>query len=257
MKNTIEIITVGNEILIGHTLDTNSNWIAKQATRRGWTVQRVTQLRDTVVAIGNGVRESVRRTPTILVTIGGLGPTHDDMTLKGIARALRRPLILNGSALDMIRKRYKEIEGSPPLTTQRKKMATLPKGADPVPNPIGTAPGVMTRSGRTRIFSLPGVPSEMKAIFNQSIGPVLGSSRTGPPQEAYLFLAGIVESALAHVLSRAQRKFPGLYFKSHPRGKETGVSPLVQLHIYTLHPRAKGKIPNAAAYLLSSLSRLS
>ena len=253
-RNTVEVISVGNELLIGQTLDTNSNWIAKQVTRHGWTLERVTQLRDSLETIRQGVQESLKREPSLLVTVGGLGPTHDDMTLKGVALAQGKPLVLNRKALDMIREQYRRMEEPAKLTTYRRKMATLPEGAAPLPNPMGTAPGVLSKSGRTSIICLPGVPAEMKAIFKRSVVPMLQRQASGQPREAYLILVGIIESALAPVLGRAQRKFPGLYFKSHPRGKETGVRSLIQLHIYSTDPKSEEKIGEAVAFIIKDLS---
>ncbi len=255
-RNTVEIITIGNEILIGQTLDTNSNWIARQVTRRGWNLQRVTQIRDTLHAISDEVREALRREPTVLLTVGGLGPTHDDMTLKGVAQALGRPLVLNRQALDAIRRHYEEVEGPLNLTGPRRKMATLPQGAKTLPNPVGTAPGVVIKSGRTKMFCLPGVPSEMKKISKQSIIPMLKEVRFSSARETYMLVAGIIESALAPVLSHAQRKFPGLYFKSHPRGQETGKTAVILLHLYRTDPASTDKIPDATAHIVFALSKL-
>jgi nicotinamide-nucleotide amidase len=252
---TAEIISVGNELLIGHTLDTNSHWIAKRFTRFGWTLQRITVLRDSLAAIKDGVTGALRRRPDLLITLGGLGPTHDDMTLKGIAIALNKRLALNSEALAMVKARYSRLEASTGLTRFRKKMATLPEGAKPLPNSIGTAPGVMIKVGTTKIVSLPGVPSEMKAIFNGSIIPLLRGSNHQAPAEVYLGLAGIVESALAPAINKTRRAFPGLYFKSHPRGHETGIRSLIQLHIYSVDPRARSKLDAAISLLLRELSR--
>src|SRR5437870_13849220 len=87
-----EIVSVGNELLIGHTLDTNSHWIWKRFTRFGWTLQRITALRDSLPAINDGVTGALRRKPDLLITLVGLGPTPDDMTLKGVALALSKRL---------------------------------------------------------------------------------------------------------------------------------------------------------------------
>ena len=124
-------------------------------------------------AIRQGVQEALGRRPKLLITVGGLGPTHDDMTLKGVALALGKPLVLNRKALDTIKKHYRGMEGSLLLTTYRRKMATLPEGAEPLPNPVGTAPGVLAKLDGTTIISLPGVPAEMKAIFKQSVVQLL------------------------------------------------------------------------------------
>ena len=252
---TAEILPVGNELLIGHTLDTNSYWIAKRFTRFGWTLQGITVLRDSLAAIKDGVTSALRRKPDLLITLGGLGPTHDDMTLKGIALALDKRLVLNPAALAMVNARYNALEAGTGLTRFRRKMATLPEGAEPLRNPIGTAPGVTIKVGLTRLVSLPGVPAEMKAIFTGSVIPMLKDSNGEAPKEVSVGLVGIIESALAPALDRTRRAFPGLYFKSHPRGREGGIRSLIQLHVYSVDLRSRAKLDNAIGYLLRELSR--
>lgn len=255
-KPTAEITSIGNELLIGHTLDTNSHWIAKHLTRLGWTLERVTQLPDSLDSIRSGVRGSLKRKPSVLITIGGLGPTHDDMTLTGISRALNRPLGLNKEALQLVKDHYRRLESRPKLTKYRTKMATLPQGSTPLSNPVGSAPGVKMQQSGTTLFSLPGVPSEMKAIFRGSIIPYLESFKATPPKGIEVKIAGIIESGLAPILDEARRAFPGLYFKSHPRGRETGIRPLILLHIYNVEPGAEKDISQAGDYVLRRLSKL-
>jgi molybdenum cofactor synthesis domain-containing protein len=255
-KPTAEIISIGNELLIGHTLDTNSHWIAKQLTKLGWTLERTTQLRDSLDSIISGVRGSLKRSPSVLITIGGLGPTHDDMTLAGISLALNKPLRLNKEALQLVRDHYRRLESKPKLTKYRTKMATLPQGSVPLPNPVGTAPGVKTQQSGTTIFSLPGVPSEMKAIFRSSLIPYLESFHAIRPREIEVRITGIIESALAPILDRVRKIYPKLYFKSHPRGRETGIRPLILLHIYNIEPSAEEGISEAAAYVMLQLARI-
>jgi len=252
---TAEIISVGNELLIGHTLDTNSHWIAKRFTKFGWTLQRITVLRDSLAAIRDGVKGALGRKPELLITLGGLGPTHDDMTLKGIALALNKRLTLNPEAFAMVKARYSKLEASIGLTRFRRKMATLPEGAEPLPNPIGTAPGIMSKVGTTRLVSLPGVPSEMKAIFTGSVISMLKASKAEAPKEVTVGLVGIIESALAPALDRTRKAFPGLYFKSHPRGREGGIRSLIQLHVYSVDPESRTKLDSAIAHLLRELSK--
>jgi len=255
-KPTAEIISIGNELLIGHTLDTNSHWIAKHLTRLGWTLERVTQLRDSLDSIKSGVRGSLKRTPGVLITIGGLGPTHDDMTLAGISRAFNKPLRLNKEALQLVKDHYQRLESKPTLTKYRTKMATLPHGSLPLPNPVGTAPGVKMEQSSTTIFCLPGVPSEMKAIFRASIIPYIESFHAARPREIEVRITGIIESALAPVLGQARKIYPKLYFKSHPRGRETGIRPLILLHIYNIEPGGEEGISQAAAYIMTQLARI-
>jgi len=255
-KATAEIISIGNELLIGHTLDTNSHWIAKHLTRLGWTLERVTQLRDSLDSIESGVRGSLKRNPSVLITIGGLGPTHDDMTLAGISRAIDKPMRLNREALQLVKDHYRRLENNPKLTKYRTKMATLPQGSAPLPNPVGTAPGVKIQRSSTTLFSLPGVPSEMKAIFRASIIPYLESFNTTRPKEVEIKITGIIESALAPILDQARKIYPKLYFKSHPRGRETGIRPLIQLHMYNIETKGEEEISRAAAYIMQQLARI-
>ncbi len=255
-KYTAEIISIGNELLIGHTLDTNSHWIAKQLTKLGLTLERVTQLRDSLDSIKSGVRGALKRNPNVLITIGGLGPTHDDMTMAGLSRALNKPLRLNKEALQLVKDHYRRLESSPKLTKYRTKMATLPQGSLPLPNPVGTAPGVKMQQSGTTIFSLPGVPSEMKAIFRSSLIPYMESFHTIRPKEMEVKITGIIESALAAILDQARKIYPKLYFKSHPRGRETGIRPLILLHIYNIEPGGEEGISAAAAYVMVQLARI-
>ncbi len=189
-----------------------------------------------------------------MITLGGLGPTYDDMTLAGIARALHRPLRLNREALRLVEEHYRRLEIPPKLTKYRTKMATLPRGASPLPNPVGTAPGVMIKESSTTIFSLPGVPSEMKAIFRSSISSFLASFAVSRPREFQFKIAGIIESALAPILDEARRAYPGLYFKSHPRGRETGPRPLILLHVYGTRPGSADEVARAAEYIIRRIA---
>ncbi len=235
-------------------MDTNSNWLAKQVNALGWTVQRITVVRDSLKAIREGVAEALERKPEILFTVGGLGPTHDDMTLRGLSIAIGKPLMLNSDALDAIKKKYNRIERRTSLTRHRKKMAMLPRGAEALPNPVGTAPGIVVATRNTTIVSLPGVPSEMKAIFNASVIPIMRMSGVSPPREAFVMLLGIVESALAPVLERAQRRFSNLYFKSHPRGRESGLRSLIRVHVYTVGKGNDGAVRDGVAFLVRRLA---
>ncbi len=211
-------------------------------------------MRDSLQTVSQGVVEALHRAPDLLFTVGGLGPTHDDMTLRGLSIALRMPLVLSAKALKTIEKKYEVMDERTRLTRYRKKMAMLPRGSEPLPNPIGTAPGVLTKTGRTLIVSLPGVPEEMKAIFKGSVVPILRGPGISSPHEAYVVVVGMVESALAPFLEHAQRRFPGLYFKSHPKGRETGVRSLIRLHIYTIGGKKDGTINEGIKFLVKSLA---
>jgi nicotinamide-nucleotide amidase len=235
MTMDMEIICVGNELLIGKTLNTNAQWIARQATALGTTVKRITVVADEINEIANAVREALGRKPQFTVTTGGLGPTFDDKTLEGIAEALNRQLAVNTEALEMVREKYEAYareKGTETveLTPSRIKMATLPEKAQPVPNPVGTAPAVRVDLEETVLFALPGVPSEMKAIFNETVAPLLGqvSGKSGFYEKS-VYVDGVMESSLAPLIDKVMQDNPGVYVKSHPKGSED--KPHIEVHV--------------------------
>src|SRR5207245_9340478 len=125
----------------GTPVSTNPAWMRTRFTSFGWTLQRMTVLQASLPGINDGVTGALRRKPDLLITLGGLGPTHDDMTLKGVALALHKPLMLNSEGFAMVKARYDALEAYTGLTRFRRRMATWPEGADPLPNPVGPAPG--------------------------------------------------------------------------------------------------------------------
>ena len=220
------MLAVGKELLIGRTINTNAHWVGKRLARMGSMLKEITTVDDDLVEIASAFREVVSRSPDFLLVIGGLGPTPDDMTLKGVADALGVELTMSEKALAMIREHYeKRGLGKMELTPSRLKMATLPAGAEPVPNRAGTAPGVRIIAGMTVVYCLPGVPVEMRGIFRRSVEPEL-RRKLGKMNRSYVTfkLEGILESALAPVIAEELRKHPGAYIKSHPRGIKEGIS---------------------------------
>jgi nicotinamide-nucleotide amidase len=170
------ILTVGNEVLDGSTVDTNSSWICRQIAGRGGRVLRVSILPDERAAIASQILHDVALGPNLLITIGGLGPTQDDLTLFAVADSANTDLQLSETALEMVQKRYDELEAEGRVTqatseeskVAREKMARIPTGSTPLFNPVGAAPGVVAHVSGVPILSLPGVPSEMKGIVRGS-----------------------------------------------------------------------------------------
>lgn len=222
----LEIISVGNELLTGHTLNTNAQWMSRRVTEFGGVVKRITVVRDDIDEIASSIKESLRRKPRWIIISGGLGPTYDDKTLQGLANALKLRLILNKDAVKMLRRKYSKTQ-DPALTPSRLKMTTMPAKAKPIENPVGHAPAVMVKQGSCTIFSLPGVPSEMEAIFAKHVLPVLKRNIGKFVRlEAELETMGVMESVLAPYLDNVVAKNPKVYIKSHPRGYSKGVSTL-------------------------------
>ena len=239
MTHHIEIICVGNELLIGKIANTNAQWLAKRITTMGLNVNRITVASDDVEEISTVVKEASKRKPKVLITTGGLGPTFDDKTLEGIAKALNQPLKVNPEAVKMIEQRYHQylkegrIEEKIELTPPRIKMATLPEKAQPLHNPVGTAPGVVTKHNDTTIIALPGVPSEMEAIFDESIQPMLKKmAGSAVFYETSIGVDGIMESDLAPLIDKTMHDNPYIYVKSHPGRRGEG-KPHLELHLST------------------------
>jgi molybdenum cofactor synthesis domain-containing protein len=237
MTKKVEIISIGNELLIGKTLNTNAQWMSRRITSIGLSVTRINVVGDTVLEISAVLQESLSRNPDFIITTGGLGPTFDDKTLEGLAHALDSTLKVDEKALAMVKKKYlsyaeeqgrREYE----LTAARVKMATIPIGTEPILNPVGTAPGVLTKQKNVIIYSLPGVPSEMKAIFENSILKVFKDS-AGDMMffETSLFVSRIVESEIAPLIDQVMHNHPHIYIKSHPMGTER--KPTIELHLTT------------------------
>ena len=238
MHSVVEILSVGNELLLGNTVNTNAAWIASQVTSAGSEVGRMTTIGDNLGDISCALKESLRRHPDFLIITGGIGPTFDDMTLKGVAKGLGRRTRLNANAVRLIRSHYaRRFKGrSLRLTKPRMKMARIPEGSVPLHNPVGTAPAVRLTLGRTQVFCLPGVPSEAKAIFLESIlGRILTKAKGRSYVERWLRISGLMESSLAPIIDRVMSHTPGIYIKSHPRGIENGRSH-IELHFSTLAP---------------------
>jgi nicotinamide-nucleotide amidase len=255
-RDDMEIICVGNELLIGKTLNTNAQWIAKQATALGITVKRVTVVADDTTEIANAVRETLQRKPHFALTTGGLGPTFDDKTLAGIAKALNCKLAVNTEALEMVREKYetyareKGIE-TVELTQARVKMATLPEKAEPIPNPVGTAPGIRVNLEKTVLIALPGVPSEMKAIFHEAVAPLFKqASGRSAFYERSIYVDGVMESSLAPLIDIVMQDNSGVYVKSHPKGREN--MPHIEVHLSIMaadEGKAEEKLGNAVVQL--------
>lgn len=229
---TVEIIAVGNELLLGDVLDTNSNWLCRRLTGLGAIVRQVSQIPDDEEAIAEALRMALARGTRLVILSGGLGPTEDDRTLQGVARALGLEVHLDPLALEWVEAKYQELArlgyiAHAEITPSRAKMAYLPMGAQPLANGVGAAPGVLlelgSREGRKgtapqAVVCLPGVPDELKDIFQGSLAPflerLLGHSDY---QEWKATLACGDESLLAPLLRDVSKAHPSVYVKSRAR----------------------------------------
>jgi molybdenum cofactor synthesis domain-containing protein len=219
----IEVIIVGNEILLGIVLDTNSEYLCRMVRGFGRRVGHISVVADDLNAIAAEIKTSLGRRAELIFTCGGLGPTADDLTLEGIAQATSRALETDARALQLVTDRYRELASSgfvkaANIDEARLKMARIPAGAVAIDNPVGAAPAVALDLDSTLIVALPGVPREMKAIAEGPLHPIL-SERLGAGGYRELELVAECgdESVLAPLLKRVVATHPEAYIKSRAR----------------------------------------
>lgn len=232
MTCSVELLCVGNELLVGRTVNTNATWLARKITSLGGSVNRVTAVGDDVKEIREATRSILARRPDMLLTSGGLGPTFDDITIKGLSHALRLPLKVNKEALNQIKARYRKIFSSRRfvLTKFRTKMAAFPIGARPLLNPVGTAPGMALQIRKTLVICLPGVPKELRAIFSRHVAPMIRlKAGTAGHMSQTVHVRRIFESELAPLIDRVMKRYPEVYVKSHPQGGEGRAGSRIEL----------------------------
>ena len=222
-----QIISIGNELLSGRTLNTNLQTICNNLVDIGCIVSRSYVVRDNCDEISWALNQAISADSDWVILSGGLGPTYDDMTLSCTASTLNLPLVLNEIALEMIIQRYTDlvdqnIIDSFSITDSRKKMAILPKNSIPLKNNVGTAPGVLIKYENKNIVCLPGVPEEMENILIQEIFPLIDYDESDKVNSKVLYIDGITESELAPIINEFVST-NDLYIKSHPQGIIDGI----------------------------------
>lgn len=199
-----EVVTIGNELLSGRTLDTNFAVLARELEARGVEVVHHQSAGDRVEHIVSALKQAAGRADCVVVT-GGLGPTPDDVTRKAIAQAFGRPLELDEQVLEGIRKRWRDLGGSEPMPPANELQAMVPRGALVLENPVGSAPGLLLELKGKAVFVLPGVPSEMQAILAGSVVPWLAARKFEPVEYLVLRTTGMRESVLAERVADLER----------------------------------------------------
>ncbi len=224
-----EIISTGTELLLGKVVNTNAAWLASQLSRLGIIVKRITVVGDDVEDICSVISEALRRNVDIIIITGGLGPTKDDVTLEGLSKAIGKKLIEYEEVIQDFKKRLGEkFMKKLPIV---RKMALLPEGSKPLLNPVGMAPGVMVKCGKTYIFALPGVPKEMEAIFEKYIKPFLKKLANVSVKsiEVSLLIKGLPEALVDQLIRELleREKLKDVYVKT--RVIEEGVELIIML----------------------------
>jgi competence/damage-inducible protein CinA-like protein len=169
-----EIIAIGSEILLGETIDTNSAYLARQLAGLGVSLYRKAVVGDNEERIATMIREALDRVDLVICT-GGLGPTADDVTREAVARATNRPLEFHQFLLDQIEARFRAFGRT--MSPSNRRQAYVPAGARIVENPRGTAPSFIVDDPHGTVVVLPGVPSEMRYLWENAIAPYLRDER--------------------------------------------------------------------------------
>ena len=222
-----EIITIGNEVLSGRVINTNASHVARRLISLGYSIRRITVVMDEIEEIVSAFREAINRKPRLIISTGGLGPTYDDKTSEGLAKALNRELELNMVAYNMILEKYSRLNIE--ITEERKKMAMMPKGAIAVENNAGIAPGILVEQEGVIILATPGVPREMEDVLENFIKKYLKVKPNVKYIEASFTLGGVMESTIAPYVKRLVKKYD-LYIKTHPKGQELA-NPILEIQV--------------------------
>jgi nicotinamide-nucleotide amidase len=195
------VISIGDELLIGQIANTNASWISEKLTGLGITVERIVTVPDSERDIISEFRKVFAEYDLLIVT-GGLGPTHDDITKKCIAKFFKSKLVLNRKVLKYVESIFKRRKIVMPLSNLEQAM--IPKTAEALPN-LGTAPGLYIKRNKKMFFALPGVPYEMKYIFERSIVPHLKAVQNQSKQKHCMLhriyhTIGVGESVLSELI---------------------------------------------------------
>jgi competence/damage-inducible protein CinA-like protein len=211
-----EVITIGTELLLGVIQDTNTSYIAKTLNTAGIDIFHASMIGDNEERIALEIRAALERAD-IIITTGGLGPTVDDPTRDAVALAFNRETEFKPELWDQILTRFKAYGRNP--TENNKRQAFIPAGAVAIPNPVGTAPAFYIEENQKILFSLPGVPSEMKTLLNSDVLPIIKAKY---PIESIIVIrtihtAGIGESSVDELVSDLEKMSnPTVGLAAHP-----------------------------------------
>ena len=216
-RKTSGIIIIGNEILSGKTLETNSNFMCKKLFDVGISCEEINSIKDEESKIIEKVN-TFRNKYDYVFTSGGIGPTHDDITSASIAKAFKRKLVLNQEARKLLEKHYSDDV----LTKARLKMAYFPENVKLIDNPISVAPGFFIEN----LYVFPGVPRIMQTMFNE----IIKSLDEGLRYYKKTISTTLSEGIIGDFIQEIQNKFSSLEIGSYPYFKKNsfGVSLVVK-----------------------------
>jgi len=202
-----EIITIGDELLIGQTIDTNSAWIGAELSLAGFDIQRKISVHDIRTDILSALSDVIGKSDVVIIT-GGLGPTSDDITKPALCEFFNTRLVMNSDVLSMIEGMMQRRNF--PMNENNRRQAEVPESCTVLTNASGTAPGMWFEKDGTIFVSLPGVPSEMKYLMNQHVLPELKKKFTSQVIiHRNIMTYGSPEARLAEILTDFEALLPG------------------------------------------------
>ena len=216
----IGILTIGDELTTGRIQDTNSSYIAQKINDEGWRISAMLSVGDDEGGIRRALEFLMTSADAILIT-GGLGPTADDMTTQAVANIFSLPLYTDEGILKELKARFAKFRFE--WTENNAKQAMFPEGADPIPNPVGTAWGFSLKRDNKLLIVMPGVPAEVKRMLPEGVLPFLRQRAEGPKRFAMnrtLKLFGLSEAKVDQIVSALNIASDGISVGFYPRFPE-------------------------------------
>jgi molybdenum cofactor synthesis domain-containing protein len=210
----VEIIATGDELLYGRILDTNSNWLAQRVAEIGAKLRRITVIGDEPDLIGETLHEALKRNAHFIIFTGGLGPSEDDLTVESIGKALGKSTVIDPMGAEKIRQVYlKRGLTDEPSLRRGERMARILEDSAAIQNPVGFAVGMRIEEAGKSICTLPGVPAEMKSMFDTYVAELIRSCSTS------VFLARTYNVTMVWkdfftVYREMQVDYPDIYIKN-------------------------------------------
>jgi nicotinamide-nucleotide amidase len=235
---TCAVLSIGTELTRGELVNSNAAWLSAGLTDLGFEVVEHDVVDDDRGRIIQAL-ERLASFAQVIVCTGGLGPTTDDLTTAAVAAALGVPVVRDEGSLDHIRRRFERL--GRPMSDSNAKQADFPEGANVLANPIGTAPGFEVAFRGARAFFMPGVPHEMKRMFDEQVIPRIRDIAPNDSHQIRLRTFGVPESVVGEKLAGVEDDFPGVTigYRAH--------FPEIEVKILARAPGPASRRPGAPA----------
>jgi nicotinamide-nucleotide amidase len=225
------VLSIGDELVLGQTVDTNSAWLSAQLATIGWQVAAHVTVGDDQRAIEAAISDSASRCDVLIVS-GGLGPTKDDLTRFAVAKVLSQPLEMNARWLEQMEKMFHR--RGRVMAESNRSQAMIPRSARLIHNPVGTAAGIdadlnSTPTHACRVFVLPGVPREMQIMFERSIKPLLADMGGG----------GVILARTLHTFGLGESNIGEMLGELMDRGRNPSVGTTVSGSVVSVRIAAR------------------